>query len=382
MGLISTDAANIQGIALVEQASDLATLAARWRLYAKSAGLYQKSPAGVALRLLTETDLSDLTSVYQPVDSDLTALAALNATGFARQAGAGSWSIIGETGSDEVVRKTSPTLTTPKMAKIVAPADGTTAIELTKADGSTPVVTVDTTDGYVGIGNITPVQSLTLNGTRAGLVLFDPGVSTPIAFQHNGAQSAMMRANVYRNAAGTDVIGVTTDPQWDFLMTANTTTDNFLIRRSPPGASVAFVNLLSITGAGLLTETVTDTGTNTSVDVFGAIHNSSGVIAAGFGTGIVLRGQSSTTAAQLMSRLRSIWSTATHVSRKTTSIWSSFDTAERDAIGIGANGSAPLVGFYNISTAPIAQQVLATGAGHTTDDVITALQALGLVKQS
>ena len=38
------------------------------------------------------------------------------------------------------------------------------------------------------------------------------------------------------------------------------------------------------------------------------------------------------------------------------------------------------VGFYG--TAPIAQAVLATGAGRTVDDVITALQNLGLVKQA
>ncbi len=38
------------------------------------------------------------------------------------------------------------------------------------------------------------------------------------------------------------------------------------------------------------------------------------------------------------------------------------------------------VGFYG--TAPIAQAVLATGVAHSVDDVITALQNLGLVKQS
>lgn len=36
--------------------------------------------------------------------------------------------------------------------------------------------------------------------------------------------------------------------------------------------------------------------------------------------------------------------------------------------------------FWN--SAPVAQQVLATGAGHTVDDVITLLQTLGLCKQS
>jgi len=42
--------------------------------------------------------------------------------------------------------------------------------------------------------------------------------------------------------------------------------------------------------------------------------------------------------------------------------------------------SASKLGFYG--HAVVAQQLLATGAGHTVDDVITCLQALGLVKQA
>lgn len=38
------------------------------------------------------------------------------------------------------------------------------------------------------------------------------------------------------------------------------------------------------------------------------------------------------------------------------------------------------VGFYN--TTPIARQLLATGAGHSVDDIISFLQTIGLVKQS
>lgn len=45
---------------------------------------------------------------------------------------------------------------------------------------------------------------------------------------------------------------------------------------------------------------------------------------------------------------------------------------------VGATGQQ--VGFYGHAAS--AQQVLATGAAHTVDDVITALQNLGLVKQS
>jgi hypothetical protein len=45
---------------------------------------------------------------------------------------------------------------------------------------------------------------------------------------------------------------------------------------------------------------------------------------------------------------------------------------------IGQAGSK--IGFYGVT--PITRALLATGAGHTVDDVITALQNLGLVKQS
>ncbi len=38
------------------------------------------------------------------------------------------------------------------------------------------------------------------------------------------------------------------------------------------------------------------------------------------------------------------------------------------------------IGFYNVT--PVTRQILATGAGHTVDAVITALQNLGLVKQT
>lgn len=43
-------------------------------------------------------------------------------------------------------------------------------------------------------------------------------------------------------------------------------------------------------------------------------------------------------------------------------------------------GSGPKLGFYG--AAPIARAQLSTGAAHTVDDVITALQNLGLVSQS
>lgn len=56
-----------------------------------------------------------------------------------------------------------------------------------------------------------------------------------------------------------------------------------------------------------------------------------------------------------------------------------FVDASADSLAVMNNASG-LLGFY--AHAPIAQAVLATGAGATVDNVITALQNLGLVKQA
>ena len=49
-------------------------------------------------------------------------------------------------------------------------------------------------------------------------------------------------------------------------------------------------------------------------------------------------------------------------------------------IGTAGGGSGQKLGFFNATL--VVQPLLATGAGHTVDDVITTLQTLGLVRQS
>jgi hypothetical protein len=73
-------------------------------------------------------------------------------------------------------------------------------------------------------------------------------------------------------------------------------------------------NLTYTATAGVL-DRISDAGTNTVVDLLTITHNSSGVIAAGFGESILLNGQTSTTADQNMFRIASDWVTATHASR-------------------------------------------------------------------
>jgi len=108
---------------------------------------------------------------------------------------------------------------------------------------------------------------------------------------------------------------------------------------------------------------------------------STGTPAAGFGTGIELQLRSSTTAAQVAAYIDWSWIVATHASRTARLALSAYDyNGAREGVRIDSDGSAPLLGFYG--HAATAQQVLTTGAGASVDDVITALQNLGLVKQS
>lgn len=49
--------------------------------------------------------------------------------------------------------------------KIYPPSDSTTAFQINKANGTTTVLNVDTTNGYVGIGTTAPVANLNVAGT-------------------------------------------------------------------------------------------------------------------------------------------------------------------------------------------------------------------------
>ena len=135
----------------------------------------------------------------------------------------------------------------------------------------------------------------------------------------------------------------------------------------------------TIYGAGrfLLTNATTN-----AVDIIGTLgHNTSGTAAAGFGGGLAFNLQSSTTASQSAGLIASSWIVATHASRTARLALSAYDyNGAREGVRIDTNGSAALLGLYG--HAATAQQVLATGAGASVDNVISALQALGLVKQS
>lgn len=131
---------------------------------------------------------------------------------------------------------------------------------------------------------------------------------------------------------------------------------------------------------GVLQPLMTDGVTAAVTNVLVVGHNSSGVPSVGFGSGQLFTLKSSTTTDQNAAAVKVLWNDATHATRKADLVLTAYDTAEREGLRIRGDGSGPAIGFYGV--APIARAILATGGGASVDDVITALQNLGLVKQS
>ena len=120
--------------------------------------------------------------------------------------------------------------------------------------------------------------------------------------------------------------------------------------------------------------------TNSAIDMLVLRHATSGTAAAGLGGNLRWQLETSTTEDTQAAKIAAIWYEATHATRKADLVLTAYDTAEREGLRIRGAGSAPAIGFYGVT--PIERATLATGAGASVDDVITALQNLGLVKQS
>lgn len=121
--------------------------------------------------------------------------------------------------------------------------------------------------------------------------------------------------------------------------------------------------------------------TNTVRNVLQLETQSTGTAANGLGAGLLYSLETATSGTmQTAGQISASWVDATNATRKAKLSLSAYDTAARLGLEIEASGTEPKIGFYGV--APIARAVLATGAGASVDDVITALQNLGLVKQS
>jgi hypothetical protein len=143
------------------------------------------------------------------------------------------------------------------------------------------------------------------------------------------------------------------------------------------------IEVMQLTGAGLLTQTVRDAATN-AVTVGATLkHNTSGTPAAGFGGELRLQLESTTTEDRDAAAWRWSWPTATDASRKARMLGLVWDTAEREWIRGEASGSAAMIGFLGASALGV-QTVNAAATDAATNLALTnqiraALVSFGLL---
>ena len=305
-------------------------------------------------------------------------------------------------------------------------SDSTTALQLQNAAGA-PVLNVNTSDGLIAIKTTsTSAERLSINTAHdnyAGIVVkansatqtgyfasFKNSANTAVVFitghgtgQANGLITALNStptdpsasaissgANFGMNATPTNFygmgLGALRNSRYDMWFQTGATNGGgyrFYIAGVTEAVTIDYTGRMGIgttSPATKLHALTTDTATNAVTNVVTVGHNTSGTAAAGLGAGLLYQLESSTTAAQDAARIQALWYEATHATRKADLVLTAYDTAEREGLRIRGAGSAPAIGFYGVT--PIERATLATGAGASVDHVITALQNLGLVKQS
>lgn len=283
-------------------------------------------------------------------------------------------------------------------------ADSTAAIKFAKADGSTAVLTIDTINMRVGIG-CTPTATFEMaaNGIGKPDFVFDPQDNSYGCFRTKTDAQRLIFAGAsvanYAYGAHFQLVGNSWALSADMKGRINFAAGN---PSSPVGfeGSITFVTAankirLSVlnsgfVGIGLDTAypgTILDVSypssvTNTVSNVLTVRHASSGTPAAGFGVALIFGLESSTTENQSAGRVYAVWSEATHATRKAQVVFTAYDTAEREAIRIGANGSAATIGFLGATPsarlAHVADVKGDYGAGDLDSEaeVIAAVNAL------
>lgn len=257
---------------------------------------------------------------------------------------------------------------------IIFPAvDSTTAIQFRKADGATAVAVLDTTNGRLLIGSGTPsVYPLEITHSTYAQLLCSGGTAGDFMLRHTGAgvdaKNWMLRCkdgygeiSSQKDAGTYQVQGI--------LKWANLTGYiGLCMGAGAPGCRLDINHPSAVT--------------NTVENILTIRHASSGTPAAGFGAGLIFGLESSTTENQSAARIQAIWSEATHATRKAALILTAYDTAEREGLRIGANGSAPTIGLLGATPSARLAHVADVKANYAAGDldseseVITMANAL------
>lgn len=355
------------------------------------------------------TDIDALLDGYQPYDADLAGLAGLTGTGFALRDGVDSWSLVSWQGSGDVVRAVAPAISNPVITGgsinntpiggttraaggftaltltsggyLRPSADGTGALLITKADGTTVIGRIDTTNSRVMIGGSgAPLRALQVNSD--GILIGSAEVSTDfmrlLASNGSGAPeltlfntgsvdarltsgnltritgSGGFMSNVALEALGlVSLNGIVSSSATTnlpaagalLLRSANATPSYIRFVESGAAARGAIgfpagsadlvyesvgdlvtwgsgTELLRITSAGLATNRAVDAATAAVTNVLTLDHDVTGGVGSNnIGAGLLMRSRSSTTMREA-GRIRSLLTTATDASRASRMVFS------------------------------------------------------------
>lgn len=276
-------------------------------------------------------------------------------------------------------------------------ADSTTAIKLCKANGSTAVITIDTTNSRLGVG-CTPggVLEVAGNGTGKPDVVFDPQDNSYACFRCKTDYQRLIFCGGSSANSGTGGYFLVTGNRWTGLagfrgrvvfvcgLPSSPTGQEGSFTVYTGGADRLCIYTDGKIGFGGVTPGVpydfgySDAITNAVTDMLTIRHASSGTPASGFGVGQVFGLESSTTENQTAARIKAVWTEATHATRKAALILTVYDTAEREGIRIGTNGSAPLIGLLGATPSAQLAHVADVKGDYATGDLDSEVEVIAM----
>jgi hypothetical protein len=216
-------------------------------------------------------------------------------------------------------------------------------------------VYVGKTSGLTGTGDLDVLGTIngdkliriamTSGSTGYGLRWWD-GTSDWAAFQAlNSAGTTAIFFSVNRHFDGSAWQQLNTRVGGSLLMNTNGLNYfNFAASSSTPVLAFQITQ-----AAGVMSVLMNDATTATAPDVIISHHNTSGLVANNFGSGMRFMLASDTTDSQSASVIQTIWATAAHATRKARVMFYVYDTAAREAIRIQASGTAPMIGLFGVT---------------------------------